>query len=266
MTLTRPPDMQTDRQEDDSLVTEFDTTFTIDEQQLPVYHIGLRLTKPAEEVPAILEHLLKIREGPFKDHVWQHCYVNHPADADVAHDHSHVYCCECTDLKELKKLKLLMQKTLNRKGIKGNSQYAISVFKGGFKEYAFYAKHADTPLIGGTDEQNDLYTASDVYVKHPIDIDDEDIADDDIHKTIKKPYKALGDFNLVKVMRKFCRLKRIGVHNFKDVFIRLLNETEWRPSKALSRPFRPWHIQEFENGSKTIGNGTYDYFNSSSGW
>jgi hypothetical protein len=71
---------------------------------------------------------------------------------------------------------------------------------------------------------------------------------DNINAPIK-PYKVLTQYNIVKVMRQFCRLNGIGVRNFDAVFAEMMEKSNWRPSMTFPRPIAPEIIQEFEMGT-----------------
>ena len=71
---------------------------------------------------------------------------------------------------------------------------------------------------------------------------------DNINAPIK-PYKALTQYNIVKVMRRFCRLNCIRVRNFDIVFAEMMEKSNWRPSMSFPRPIAPEIIQEFEMGT-----------------
>jgi len=265
--------MQTDSPEG---LTDVDPEFMnelMEEQQIvPVpepnkFHFGIRLTRPPEEVEPIMDKVLKM-SGPWANYQWPYCYVNHQPDEGTPNLHAHIYLTGHNfDLKEMKKVKVTLQKHFNRAGVTQNSNYAISIYKGGFANFAFYAKHSHDPLIGGFDDQQQMYADSDVYVKHRQDANvDCDEAEEDLNKALKHPNKALTDFNIVRLMRRYCRHKRIGVRNFRECLIGLINDTDWRPGKGLTRPINPCIINEFENGSNTSGATWVDYLYRSPIW
>ena len=208
------------------------------------WYLSIRVTIDPEHVKETLDGVLKHGNGPFKDQIRAYCYVNHNSDEHDNNKHSHVYL-RCIDEQDAKKAKQTLAKRFDAIGLRGNAKRAITIFGNGFKSFAFYTKHDDDVLMNGSEEQNELYAASEKYVKP--EVFDRDAKNLDINDSVK-PFKTLTEANLIKVMRQFCRLKRIGTRNFDEVFVRLLAESEWRPNSRFPRPLNPNIIKEFETG------------------
>ena len=210
------------------------------------WYLSIRVTIEPEHVKETLDGVLKHGNGPFKDQIRSYCYVNHNSDEHDNNKHSHVYL-RCNDEQDARRAKSTLSKRFDAIGLRGNARRAITVFGNGFKSFAFYTKHDDDVLMNGSEEQNELYAASEKYVKP--DKYDPDAKNLDINDSVK-PKKTLTDQNLVKVMRQFCRLKRIGTRNFEEVFSRLLDESEWKPTpRSISRPMNELLVREFECGT-----------------
>jgi hypothetical protein len=224
----------------------------IDRQTYP-WNLGMRLTLPPDEVHRVL-HSIFDNENKKKVCALPFVYVNHQPDEDCPNPHSHVHpLAYYTTEASAKAGKLALQKMMNRHGVKnitGCETLAISVYKTGFEGFIFYAKNSDDPLLNGTPEQTQMYNDSPKYVK-PADFnkDCEEDKADNINAPIK-PYRTLTPQNIVKVMRRFCRLNRIGVRNFKTVMIDLIKKSNWRPSLTFPRPIAREIIDEFEQGSQ----------------
>lgn len=210
-------------------------------------HIGIRIAKSPEWVVEHVADIFTTRKGPFKGEVRPHVYAHHSADEECAHDHTHIYV-ESDYGSQDADISRYRDRIKKQLGLNGNTDYAISKYSGGFDRFSFYVKHQPTvQVLNATDEQLEMFNSSGAYVK-PSKRKRDDDDDDTPINAYRGKEMALTDANIVKVMNHFCRLQRIGVRNFDEVFKRLVRETDWKPSKSLT-----WYMArekriQFENG------------------
>lgn len=213
---------------------------------MPYY--ALRITKPHDWIREELPKLF--------DPMEHYAFVCHKADDLVPREHAHVYVYADKVAENNRKA---FNKRINRiLNLRGNGQFATMSRDNGFEGFAFYAKHSKDKLEGNpTDEERVIYEAqAEVFKKRREEDDQAESMEDKC-----KPFMGLTDMNIVKVMRRFCRLNRIGIYNFDDVFVRMMETSCWRPTRMLSHPIPQPIIDEFEGGTKKCGSAWLSWIN-----
>lgn len=222
-------------------------------------HWGIRITREPEECERILREMTESQIPQLSFAI-----VHHHPDPDVPKKHSHGFIPlePFASPAQAESARRAMSKQLNRKhGLKGNADFATGYYEGGFEAFAFYAKHSGDTLAVGTEEQKAQYEASPVFVK-PSTLPLDEGEGDDMDRPLKRPFRSLNEFNLVKKMRQFCRLNNITIKNFNNVFKRMVRETNLRPARgAFGKEITDILRVEFEQGIQVADNNWLEYIN-----
>jgi len=233
-------------------------------------YLGLRITAPHHQCREWIDKLFPEVENRYL--FWGDHHAHPGEHLGAAHDHCHVAIpmvfAEPTEKKKAGEAeKLALQKRINRElGIKGNLFFAVSIYDNGMESAATYIKHDAGAVFHFRDPRiEDLIGKAPLWVeKRPQFIDE---GDDDVSKVDrKKNHMMLSEANLLNVMRKFARVKKLEGEPFNVVLQELLRQTRWRPSQQL-RKFRiPGAlIQEYEEGMDAVSSSYVDYLMSNRG-
>lgn len=209
-------------------------------------YIGIRVTGIPE---VIAEYVTKL--WPDRDDVF---YCNHPADDEVSAPHAHIvvpYEFKANDKRPLgfherEALKVRIVRTL---GLKGNGQFATSVYTNGIVSAMTYMKHMPTQ-VHGSDAMKKMFDEAPPWVEHRDHKMKEEDNDDIYHVGKHEKHMMLTDINIIGVMKKFARLNKLD-KGFSHVLSELMKKTRWRLSPTLKRNRISQEIvDEYESGTQ----------------
>jgi hypothetical protein len=136
-------------------------------------------------------------------------------------------------------------------GLKGNGQYAITVFTNGFVSAMTYFKHIPNPPFHGNVAMTKMFEEAPPWVERRAHMLNEQDGTD-VHAPIPKSqlYKTLTTTNIIPVMKRFARLNKYE-QGFSYVFQQLMKKTRWRLSTDMQRNRIPLSIvEEYDSGAQ----------------
>ena len=211
-------------------------------------YLGVRVTASPADVAEYVSKLWPDRDDVF--------WCNHPPDDDVKAMHAHIVVpCEFQLREkvtakrplghhEREALKLRITRVL---GIKGNAQFATSIYTNGIVSAMTYMKHAPTELHGSEGMKALFHQAPPWVENRPDKVNDEDT--DDLYRLGKtEKDMMLSESNIVWVMKRFARVTN-NDGGFEAVLTELMSKTRWRLSTTLKRNrISQEHVEAFETG------------------
>jgi len=146
-------------------------------------------------------------------------------------------------------------------GLKGNAEYATSVYTNGFQAAMTYFKHVPNVPFHGNDAMKKMFAEAPPWVEkreHMLSADD----GTDVHAAIPKNqmYKTLTTTNILPVMKRFARLNKME-QGFSYVFQELMKKTRWRLSTEMQRNRIPLSIvEEYDSGAQACAKPWHDRY------
>jgi hypothetical protein len=186
----------------------------------------------------------------------EYAYAHHSPDDEVKYNHTHFVIVRDWSFdpngKDTRNERDKLKKNYINKVIQNNlkkcDRYALSFFENTLYRNCCYLAHGGEVVYSSS-----LWDPIKALKPQWQELTKTKKTDDDINKRLAEPALGLTLYNIVGVMRRFARLKGIPEsETFHTVYLRMVDESRFRPSRDLIERGIPTHIvSEYENGTKT---------------